>query len=165
MRPRSNYLNGRVVVASVFIAMAIVTITVYLSGIHLNRPFTTNFYISLAIIATMLLVFLTYGLYKGVSFYNTKLDISKADLNLSPGSVPDVGIEGASFGDDVFGVIAGILLWIAIGILAIVLLILLEGILWFLLAVVISMLYWIIIMDFCYCYSCRYHKIKKATSR
>ena len=67
MKPNKTYLKGKSVFIVSLIVIVVTILTVYASGIHFQRSITSNFYISLGIIAVTLFSFLTYGLYKGVS--------------------------------------------------------------------------------------------------
>ena len=105
---------------------------------------TSNFYLSLGIIATTLFLFMTYGLYTGIGL----IDNFPKFRNFKKGdilghTIPDFDTPDMDVGEGIGGLISSILLWVGMTILLIVLLIVLEAIFWFSLFIILTMLYWV----------------------
>ncbi|WP_289045269.1 hypothetical protein [uncultured Olleya sp.] len=66
MKAKQTYLKGKSVFIVSLIVITITALTVYLTGINYNRSVTLNLYLSLSIIGTVLILFMTYGLYTGI---------------------------------------------------------------------------------------------------
>ena len=119
--------------------------TIYITGKAYERTVVSNSYISLSVIGFMLMLFITYGLYKGfklIDDFPKIKDISIKSLtndtasNISNSSNIDLG-EGIT------GLIYSILIWVVVTIVFTVLLILLEAMLWLLLFWFVTLLYWV----------------------
>ena len=138
-------LKGRTVFIIALITIGLTFLTVYLTGINYNRSLTSNFYISLGVIATTLLIFLIYTLYKGTKL----IDNYPKFQNYEPGTIfhgtnmPEFG--GIDAGDGIGGIVLSILFWIAMAILMIVLLLVFEAIFWLSLFIIFASLYWIFV--------------------
>ncbi|EDP98582.1 hypothetical protein U8527_21460 [Kordia algicida OT-1] len=148
MKPRKTYLKGKSVFIVSLIVILVTAMTVYISGINSHRSITTNFYISLGIIATSLFLFLTYGLYKGIRImdnfprlrhfkFNNRFE-SSADL-----SNTDIFENTFDVGEGIVGIIVSIIMWFLASIVLILLLMLLETVFLFSLFIIIAMLYWV----------------------
>lgn len=99
---------------------------------------------SLGIIATVLFLFMTYGLYSGIGLIDNFpkfKNFKPTDFLSSNGHAP--GVDIPSVGDGIGGFILSIILWIVMSILFVVLLIVLEAVFWFSLFIILAMLYWI----------------------
>lgn len=144
MKPNKTYLKGKSVFIVSLLVIIVTALTVYLTGFHYHRSITANFYMSLGIIASTLFVFLTYGLYKGITLKDNfpKLKGFEFKRNLSD-SVMQGDSSGIDIGDGIAGVIASIVLWIVFSIVLVFLLIVLEAVLWFSVALILAMLYWV----------------------
>ncbi|WP_298508953.1 hypothetical protein [uncultured Kordia sp.] len=144
MKPSKTYLKGKSVFIVSLLVIIVTALTVYFSGINSHRSITNNFYISLGIIAVVLFVFLSYGLYKGISIEDNfpKLKGFEFKKKLSEHFQP-TDMSGISVGDGIEGVIVSIVLWILISIALIVLFIVLETVVWFSVALLLTMLYWV----------------------
>ncbi|UOX33300.1 hypothetical protein LXD69_14800 [Flavobacterium sediminilitoris] len=66
MKIKQAYLKGKSIFIISLFVIGITILTVYLTGKNYNRTVTSNLYISLSIIGTILFFFMTYGLYKGI---------------------------------------------------------------------------------------------------
>ena len=142
---RKPYLKGKTIFIISLIVIAVTAVTVWLTGINYNRALTSNFYISLSIIGTLLFAFMTYGLYKGLGLQ----DDFPNYRNYTKGSLFNYQAPGGfdssetDVGDGLSGLILSILLWIVMSILILVAMLLLEAIFWFSLFIIIMMLYWV----------------------
>ncbi|MDC7998947.1 hypothetical protein [Gilvibacter sediminis] len=144
MKPQKTYLKGKSVFIISLLVIVITVLTVYFSGLHYHRSLTTNLYMSLGIIATALVLFMTYGLYFGVGL----LDNFPKFKHFQRGDIlgtttPDIDLPDIEVGEGIGGIIASIVFWILMTIAIVVLLIVLEAIFWFSLFVLLAMLYWV----------------------
>ncbi|TRZ46489.1 hypothetical protein [Robertkochia solimangrovi] len=144
MKASKTYLKGKSVFNVSLIVIGITILTVYLTGINIQRSLTSNSYFSLGIIATALFFFMSYGLYTGIgliddypSFQNLKKGFITGD------AIPDVKLPEVSIGEGIGGLVLSILVWIGISMLIIVLMIVLEAALWFSIFILLAILYWI----------------------
>ncbi|WP_055447410.1 hypothetical protein [Lacinutrix mariniflava] len=144
MKAAKTYLKGQSVFIISIIVILITILTVYLNGENHDRSITSNFYISLAIIGTVLFLFMTYGLYKGIGLRDNFPNFKSYEVGNyipSSGEMPDLPFfEG---GDGIGGIIISVLVWVAMTILIFLLLILIEIALWFSIFIIIMMLYWL----------------------
>ncbi len=144
MKARKTYLSGRSVFTVSCIVIVITILTVYLTGINYNRSVTSNLYLSLTIISSALLFFLTYGLYKGVDLINNFPKFrgyKRGEILTFAEYTPEFG--SFEVDDSIEGIIAAILLWIGMTILLLVSLVVLEAIFWVSFFILITMLYWV----------------------
>ncbi len=144
MKIKQNYLKGKSVFIVSLLVIGTTITTVYLTGINYNRSLTSNLYLSLGIIATVLFLFMTYGLYSGVGLIDNFpkfRNFRRGDLIGNTSSTFD--IPSIDIGDGVGGFILSIILWIGMTILIIILLIVLKAIFWFSIFIILAMLYWI----------------------
>lgn len=147
MKPTKTYLQGKSVFMISLMVIVVTALTVYFSGVHYNRSITTNFYISLGIIAVALFVFLSYGLYKGIEMeddypYLKGFDFKKSiKEKLATGNF--VSGAGDVSGDGISGIIFSIVLWIVFSIVLSFLLIVLQTVVWFSILLMLAMLYWV----------------------
>ena len=141
---KRTILKGKAVFIIALITIGLTFLTVYLTGINYNRSLSSNLFIALGIIATVLFLFLAYGLYKGIRLVNNYPKFE----NYHPGAImhevkfPEFGIYT---GDGIEGVILSILLWIGMAVLMVVMLVVFEAIFWLSLFVIFATLYWIFI--------------------
>lgn len=144
MKPNQTYLKGKSIFIVSLIVVGITIFTVFLTGSHYHRTISSNLYLSLTIIATALLLFMTYGLYKGVGliddFPKTK---SFETGNVLAHSQDGLGLPSLEVGEGLGGLLLSILLWIVMSVLFAILLIVLEFIFWVSLFLIIAMLYWV----------------------
>ncbi|WP_034060142.1 hypothetical protein [Lacinutrix jangbogonensis] len=144
MKAAKTYLKGQSVFIISIIVILLTILTVYINGQNHERSITSNFYISLAIIGTVLFLFMTYGLYKGIGLKDNFPNFKSYEVGNhipSSGEIPAIPIfEG---GDGIGGFIMSVLVWIGMTILIFLLLILLEIAFWFTLFIIIMMLYWL----------------------
>ena len=145
MKASKTYLKGKSVFVVSAIVIAVTSLTVYFTGINYQRSVNDNLLISLSIIAIVLFVFMTYGLYKGLGLQ----DDFPNYRNYTKGSLFNYQAPGGfnstdtDVGDGLSGLILSILLWIVMSILILVAMLLLEAIFWFSLFIIIMMLYWV----------------------
>ncbi|MFK7970417.1 MAG: hypothetical protein AB8F95_08625 [Bacteroidia bacterium] len=153
MKAKETYLKGQSIFIVSLIVIALVTLTVYFTGIHVGRTVTTNFYMSLGIVGSCLFFFMTFGLYRGVKLVDNFPDFKKyemGDLVSSSGSVPELPIpDGGGLGE----FLVGIVMWIVMTIAVFVMLIVFEFVLWMSLFVLILMLYWVFFRALKYVFS------------
>lgn len=148
MKPNKTYLKGKSVFIVSLIVIVVTALTVYFTGINYHRSITTNFYMSLGVIAAVLFLFLSYGLYKGIAIEDNFPKLKGFELkkklseNIFQGDTSGFDI-GDGIGEGIAGVIASIILWIVFSIVLIFLLIVLETVVWFSLALILAMLYWV----------------------
>lgn len=140
MKATKTYLSGQsTFIVSCFV-IVVTILTVYLTGENYNRTITTNFYISLSIIAAVLFLFMTYGLYKGVGVKDD-WKYKEGDIISGQADLPDFpDLDG---GDEFGGIFVAILFWIGITILLFLLLILLEIVFWISVFIILATLYWV----------------------
>lgn len=144
MKTKATYLKGKSVFTISLIVIGITILTVYLSGINYNRTITSNLYLSLGIIGICLVVFMTYGLYKGIGLIDNfpkYEDFKSGDIISSSGELPV--IPSVDIGEGIGGIFISILLWVLMSIFFIIVLIMIEAIFWFSLFVILTMLYWV----------------------
>ncbi len=146
MKPKKTYLNGQSVFIVSLLVVGVTLLTVYLTGINYNRSINTNLYLSLGIIGISLLLFLTYGLYKGVEIIDNFPKFrgyTTGDYIPTAGEIPDMDMPTVSSDDGFSGLIVSILLWIVMSVLFFLLLIILEAVFWVSIFIILAMLYWI----------------------
>lgn len=144
MKAKQTYLKGKSVFVVSLLVIGITILTVYLTGENYNRTVTSNLYLSLSIIGTVLFLFMTYGLYKGIGLtdnFPKFRQFKTGDLFAHPSTTPD--LPSIDVGDGIGGIIMSILLWIGMTILLFVLLILLEAFFWISIFIILAMLYWV----------------------
>lgn len=139
-----KYLKGKSVFLVSLLVVGITFLTVWISGINYNRDITSNLYLSLSIIGTILFLFMSYGLYSGIgltdNFPNYR-QYKRGDFLSYP--TPDADISGADAGEGIAGIIVSILLWIVMTVAMILLFVLLEAVFWISLSIILTMLYWV----------------------
>ncbi len=119
-------------------------LTVYLTGINYSRSLTSNFYISLSIIATALFLFMVYGLYKGIGLidnFSKFRNFKTGDIISQSGTIPD--LPTIDVGDGIDGIVVSVILWIGMTILFAILLIFLEAVFWISIFILLAMMYWV----------------------
>jgi hypothetical protein len=144
LKNKKEYLKGKSVFIVSLIVIGITILTVYLTGENYNRNITSNLYLSLSIIGTVLFLFMTYGLYFGIGLK----DNFPKFRNFKRGDIigntqPTFDTPSIDIGDGIGGLILSILVWIGMTILIIILLIVLEAVFWFSLFIIITTLYWV----------------------
>ncbi|WP_430814144.1 hypothetical protein [Carboxylicivirga sp. RSCT41] len=144
MKAQQTYLKGRSVFLISLLVIAVTIVTVYLTGININRSLSSNFYISAGIISASLFLFMTYGLFYGIGLkdnFPRFKSFNRGEFIAQSGIVPNMPDVDA--GEGIAGIIVSILLWILMSIVFVVLLIVLEAALWFTFFIIIAMLYWL----------------------
>jgi len=142
-----KYLTGKKVFIVSLLVMAMTILAIWLFGLGQHRTLFENSILSTTILSIAFFLFLTIGLYNGVKLKddlgkitdkinkNNMSDIS--GLDLPGGDIPDVD------GDEIGGIIVGILAWILVSVVLIFLIWFFGAILWTLVLVFAAMLYWI----------------------
>ncbi|AXG68541.1 hypothetical protein KORDIASMS9_00756 [Kordia sp. SMS9] len=144
MKPNQTYLKGKSVFIVSLIVVVVTALTVYFSGIHYNRSITTNFYMSLGIIAATLFLFLSYGLYKGIDLKDDFPKLKGFEFKNSLGKQLQVGnMSTFEVGEGIVQILNSLLIWLLVSVLLILLLILLETVVWFSIVLILAMLYWV----------------------
>ncbi|AXO81749.1 hypothetical protein DZC78_15620 [Olleya aquimaris] len=146
MKAKQTYLKGKSVFIVSLIVITITALTVYLTGINYNRSVTLNLYLSLSIIGTVLILFMTYGLYTGVKLkdnYPKIKTLKSGDYISSAGSFPDIQVPTIDTEDVIIGIVVSFLFWIVTSVLLFLFLILIEAIFWFSIFILLAMLYWV----------------------
>ncbi|WP_420570853.1 hypothetical protein [Kordia sp.] len=144
MKPQKTYLKGKSVFIVSLLVIVVTALTVYFTGFHYHRSITANFYMSLGIIAAVLFLFLTYGLYKGITLKDNfpKLESFEFKNGFSK-NIFTGNSSGFEIGEGIEGIIISIVVWIVFSIVLVFLLIILETVLWFSIALILAMLYWV----------------------
>ena len=146
LKAKQTYLKGKSVFIVSLLVIGITFLTVYLTGENYNRTVSSNLYLSLSIIGTVLFLFMTYGLYKGVGLtdnFPKFQNFKTGEFIPSSGEIPDWDMPSIDTDDGIGGLIISILLWIGMTILIFVLLILLEAVFWMSIFIILAMLYWV----------------------
>jgi hypothetical protein len=144
LKIKQPYLKGKSVFAVSLFVIAITILTVYLTGIHYNRSITANLYLSLAIIATALFLFITYGLYYGIKLIDNFPKYKNFETgDITRNATPKLELPSIEVGDGIGGFIISLLLWVAMSIVFVVLLLVLEVLFWLSLFILLAMLYWV----------------------
>ncbi len=135
-------LQGKTVFIIAMITIGVTALTVYLTGINYHRSVSSNLYISLGIIAAILFLFLTYGLFHGIRLVNNypKFEWFERGMIFESPKMPEFGWASD---DGLVGILLSVLLWIGMSLLAIVVLVLFEALIWLSLFVFFAMLYWV----------------------
>ena len=144
MKNKKEYLKGKSVFIVSLLVIGITILTVYLTGENYNRNITSNLYLSLSIIGTVLFLFMTYGLYFGIGLkdnFPKFREFKRGDI--IGNTQPTFDTPSIDIGDGIGGLILSILVWIGMTILIIILLIVLEAVFWFSLFIIITTLYWV----------------------
>ena len=144
MKPQQTYLKGKSIFIVSLLVIATTVLTVYLTGINYNRSLTSNLYLSLAIIAIALFLFMTYGLYKGIGVIDNFpkfREFKTENIFIESGELPE--ISSVDVGEGIGSLIVSILIWIGMSVLFIFLCIVLEAFLWFSIFIISAMLYWV----------------------
>ena len=142
MKNKKEYLKGKSVFIVSLLVIGITILTVYLTGENYNRNITSNLYLSLSIIGTVLFLFMTYGLYFGIGLkdnFPKFREFKRGDI--IGNTQPTFDTPSIDIGDGIGGLILSILVWIGMTILIIILLIVLEAVFWFSLFIIITTLY------------------------
>lgn len=146
MKIKKTYLRGKSVFIVSLLVIGTTILTIYLTGENYNRTVTSNLYLSLLIIGTILFLFMTYGLYKGIGLRNDFPKFKKfktGDIISSVSEFPDLDIPSIESDDFITGIIISVLMWIGIAIIFFFLLIILEAVFWVSFFIILSMLYWV----------------------
>ncbi len=146
MKPKHTYLQGQFVFIVSLLVIGVTFLTVYLTGINYNRSISSNLYISLTIIGSVLFLFITYGLYKGINItdnYPKFRNFKTGEFIPSSGELPDIEMPSIVSDEGVSGFIISILLWLAMAILFFFLLLVLEAVFWISIFIILAMLYWV----------------------
>ncbi|KAA1244294.1 hypothetical protein [Aquimarina sp. RZ0] len=144
MNVKQTYLKGKSVFIVSLVVIVITMLTVYLTGINYSRSLTSNFYISLSIIATALFLFMVYGLYKGIGLidnFSKFRNFKTGDIISQSGTIPD--LPTIDVGDGIDGIVVSVILWIGMTILFAILLIFLEAVFWISIFILLAMMYWV----------------------
>lgn len=144
MNAKQTYLKGKSIFIVSLLVIGTTIVTVYLTGESCHRDLSANLYLSLAIIASILFLFMTYGLYKGIGLIDNFPKFKKfksKSLTSNLGTLPDM--PGITLGDGIGGIVLSIIAWIFLFVLFVVLLIALEAIFWVSLSIILGMLYWV----------------------
>lgn len=144
LKPQQTYLKGKSIFIVSLLVIATTVLTVYLTGINYNRSLTSNLYLSLAIIAIALFLFMTYGLYKGIGVIDNFpkfREFKTENIFIESGELPE--ISSVDVGEGIGSLIVSILIWIGMSVLFIFLCIVLEAFLWFSIFIISAMLYWV----------------------
>jgi hypothetical protein len=130
---------------SIFV-VGLTTLSIWLFGLGQHRTIFANSILSVSILSVAFFLFLTVGLYKGMKL---KDDLGKITDRIKTDKIPDLssGVDLPSqipvIGDEIAGVILGIILWIVFSILLLLFVWLFGAILWTAILVFAAMLYWI----------------------
>lgn len=141
---KRKYLKGKSVFLISLLVVGVTFLTVWLTGINYNRDITSNLYLSLSIIGSILFLFMSYGLYTGIGLtdnFPKYRNFKRGDF-LSY-TTPDADLSGADAGEGIAGVIVSIVLWVVMTIAMILLFILLEAVFWISIFIILTMLYWV----------------------
>jgi hypothetical protein len=142
MRTKLTF-NGKTAFYLFIPTVAIVVLTVWITGLDIKRTITVNAFYSLSILTFLFFAFVTIGLYRGVGitddFGNIKSKIGFVEPSGISGDIPFPEIAS----DGIEGIVAGILLWIGIMILIIVLAFFFETIVYAGVVIFSGILYWI----------------------
>ncbi|CAM1365338.1 hypothetical protein [Tenacibaculum xiamenense] len=144
MKTKQTYLKGKSVFIVSLLVIGITILTVYLTGINYNRTVNSNLYLSLSIIGAALFLFMTYGLYNGITIKNNFpkfREFKTGDLIPQSGTVPE--LPSIEVGNGIGELILSVLMWIGMTILMFLFLILLEAFFWISIFIILGMLYWI----------------------
>ena len=139
------YFKGKTVFIVSLLVIGVTVMTVWLTGIQYHRAITTNFYLALGIIGSILFVFMSYGLYKGVGLKDDfpKYQSYKTGTFMEYDAAGRFKMPDTDMGEGLAGVLLSILLWVVMGIVFLLLLLFLEVLFWFSLFILIMMLYWV----------------------
>ena len=140
LRPR---LNGRNILIAFLSAVVITLVLVFLTGLESHRSILNNALISLSILAGLIFIFLSLGLYYAVRVEDDltgkfKLKWVRSDF------IPD-GFGNADLADGCGEDIGAVILWIVVTILSILLIIFLGTLLWAGFIIVVGAIYWVMI--------------------
>lgn len=128
----------------VSLLVAVLTIlSIWLFGLGQHRSLYVNSILSTTILSVSFFLFITVGLYKGIKL---KDDLGKITDKIELNKLPDVSgmdFSISDMGDDIGGLVLGILGWVLVALIAIAVIWILSPILWALILVFAAMLYWI----------------------
>ncbi|KAF0143971.1 MAG: hypothetical protein FD156_2245 [Nitrospirae bacterium] len=96
-----------------------------------------------SIIALILFVFLSYGLYKGATIIGKPLFPELKFVDLSLADAPTIDVPDIDIGDGIGGIIVSIILWIVLTVVIFLLLAFVFTTLWSVLLLLVFALYWI----------------------
>ena len=147
MKGKLRLFSSKALLISFLCAIATVCLTVYLTGIQFHHSLFYNSFLSLGILSGCFFLFLIYGLYHGFDIKPTiKGLVDKFGfVRSSSGTPANVAIDfpDIEFGDGIEGIVAGIVLWIAMAALTVLLLFLLETIIWAGILIAVGSVHWI----------------------
>ena len=124
--------------------LGITAFIVFAQGIHNHRSLFENSLLTTSILSIAFSIFIAIGLYRGVKLKNDVKRLNeKLDSGLFSGTQISPDLPGIEIGDDIGGIIVGILLWILTAILIIVLAWLFSAIVVSTVILFMAMLYWI----------------------
>lgn len=145
MNSRKSYLSGNSVFGVSVVVIITTFIIVYFLGVNEERKLTTNFFISLSVLGFILIVFMTYGLYRGIGLSDDfpKVTKIKAGDYLSVNSAGDSIHSPMIDFDGIEGVLVSIVFWIIATVVSIIFMLLIEFIAFYAIFIVVGILYWV----------------------
>lgn len=154
MMGKTNLVNSKTVFISSIIIVPLLTLIVYLGGLHDHRTLYLNSLLSTSIISFVFLIFITTGLYQGWKLKDGLGNIldkfnlwrKPSDTTLDVSGVPaDLNVmDDGNFA----GCIISIIVWIVLALFGSILFWLIGAVLWAGILVAGAILYWIIFRAF-----------------
>lgn len=128
--------------------IAVVLVSVWLSGMEMHRTLTENSVYSLSILTILFFAFVSICLYKGIGIHDNFGSIKNKIKFVEPsgnfGEIPDSPVSIDDFASEgIGGILLGIVFWIGVTLLIILFSFLFETILVSGLVILTGMLYWI----------------------
>jgi hypothetical protein len=144
-------ISSKLIFVIFLITIAVISLTVFLTGLDIKRSIYENTLITLTILSTSFFCFLTGGLYFGIKLKDTVGKLTDKIKFVEPGgqaTLPDISEGGgavleAAGGDGCEGLIVGIIAWLAITVFVIFFLVFFETVLWAGIMIVGAALYWV----------------------
>lgn len=145
--PRKSFLETKVLCYSALVIIALVILSVWISGKDSHRSLFQNSILSTSIIAGAFFLFISLGLYYGLKLKdNVGSILNKERLKAYPDDPPslNMGLDSMpGVGDGFLGIIVSIVLWFVVAILLALVLYFLGFLFWVTVLFLAAMLYWI----------------------
>ncbi|MCW3161899.1 hypothetical protein [Chryseobacterium oryctis] len=145
--PEKYFLETKLLSYSTVGIIALVILSVWLSGTATHRSLFQNSIVSTSILAISFFLFISLGLYYGLKLKDNIGNIlTNERIKKLSDKTPEIGnfdFDAPTIGDGIGGVILSILLWILFSIVLIFLLYFLGVFFWAVILLFSAMLYWI----------------------
>lgn len=152
---RPNLVNSKTIFLSTIIVVPLLTLIIYLEGLHYHRTIYLNSLLSTSLVSVVFLIFITTGLYRGWKLKDELGDFSsghkknwppEADMSMDISGFPTGLADMTETGP--IGCLLSIVIWIVMALFGSLILWLFGAFFWSVILAVGAILYWIIFRAF-----------------